>query len=106
MRVLIVEDDMVIADLLRRALREENYAVDMAHDGVEGEWLASENPYDLIILDVMLPRKDGIAVLQTIRKSGVKSPVLMLTARDEVKDKITGLDGGADDYMTKPFSLD
>ena len=106
MRVLVVEDDMVIANLLQRALREESYAVDLAHDGIEGEWLASENPYDLIILDVMLPRKDGISVLNTIRASGVKSPVLMLTARDEVRDKVTGLDGGADDYMTKPFSLD
>jgi len=106
MRVLVVEDDMVIANLLQRALREESYAVDLAHDGIEGEWLATENPYDLIILDVMLPRKDGVAVLQTIRSAGIKSPVLMLTARDEIKDKVTGLDGGADDYMTKPFSLD
>jgi DNA-binding response OmpR family regulator len=106
MRILVVEDDMVIANLLQRALREESYAVDLAHDGIEGEWLATENPYDLIILDIMLPRKDGVAVLQTIRAAGVKSPVLMLTARDEVRDKVTGLDGGADDYMTKPFSLD
>lgn len=106
MRILVVEDDMVIANLLQRALREESYAVDLAHDGIEGEWLATENPYDLVILDVMLPRKDGIAALQSMRAAGVKSPVLMLTARDEVKDKITGLDGGADDYMTKPFSLD
>jgi DNA-binding response OmpR family regulator len=106
MRILVVEDDMVIANLLQRALREESYAVDLAHDGIEGEWLATENPYDLIILDVMLPRKDGVAALQSMRASGVKSPVLMLTARDEVKDKVTGLDGGADDYMTKPFSLD
>lgn len=106
MRILVVEDDMVIANLLQRALREESYAVDLAHDGIEGEWLATENPYDLIILDVMLPRKDGVAALQSMRAAGVKSPVLMLTARDEVKDKVTGLDGGADDYMTKPFSLD
>jgi DNA-binding response OmpR family regulator len=106
MRILVVEDDMVIANLLQRALREESYAVDLAHDGIEGEWLATENPYDLVILDVMLPRKDGISALQSMRAAGVKSPVLMLTARDEVKDKITGLDGGADDYMTKPFSLD
>jgi DNA-binding response OmpR family regulator len=106
MRILVVEDDMVIANLLQRALREESYAVDVAHDGIEGEWLASENPYDLIILDVMIPRKDGFAVLNSLRSSGIVSPVLMLTARDEVKDKVTGLDGGADDYMTKPFSLD
>ncbi|MEI6399252.1 MAG: response regulator, partial [Pseudomonadota bacterium] len=106
MRVLVVEDDMVIANLLQRALREESYAVDLAHDGIEGEWLAMENPYDLIILDVMLPRKDGIAVLNTLRETAIKTPVLMLTARDEVKDKVSGLDGGADDYMTKPFSLD
>jgi DNA-binding response OmpR family regulator len=106
MRVLVVEDDMVIANLLQRALREESYAVDLAHDGIEGEWLAMENPYDLIILDVMLPRKDGISVLNSLREAAVKIPVLMLTARDEVKDKVSGLDGGADDYMTKPFSLD
>ena len=106
MRVLVVEDDMVIANLLQRALREESYAVDLAHDGIEGEWLAMENPYDLIILDVMLPRKDGIAVLNALRAASIKVPVLMLTARDEVKDKVLGLDGGADDYMTKPFSLD
>jgi DNA-binding response OmpR family regulator len=106
MRVLVVEDDMVIASLLQRALREESYAVDVAHDGMEGEWLAIENPYDLIILDVMLPRKDGIAVLAAIRAASVKAPVLMLTARDEVKDKVSGLDNGADDYMTKPFSID
>jgi len=80
--------------------------VDTAHDGIEGEWLATENMYDIIILDVMLPRKDGISVLRAIRASGVKSPVLMLTARDELKDKILGLDGGADDYVTKPFSLE
>jgi DNA-binding response OmpR family regulator len=106
MRVLVVEDDMVIANLLQRALREESYAVDVAHDGMEGEWLAIENPYDLVILDVMLPRKDGVAVLNAIRAAKVKAPVLMLTARDEVKDKVSGLDNGADDYMTKPFSLD
>ena len=105
MRILVVEDDMVIANLLQRALREESYAVDLAHDGVEGEWLATENPYDLIILDVMLPRKDGFAVLKAIRSLDINAPVLMLTARDEVKDKISGLDGGADDYLTKPFSL-
>jgi DNA-binding response OmpR family regulator len=106
MRILVVEDDRAIASVLERSLKEESYAVDVASDGIEGEWLAMENVYDCIILDVMLPRKDGFAVLQTIRSSGVKSPVLMLTARDQTKDKVTGLDTGADDYMAKPFSLE
>ena len=106
MRVLVVEDDRAIASVMERALREESYAVDVASDGIEGEWLAAENPYDVIILDVMLPRKDGFSVLKAIREAGNKTPVLMLTARDQVGDKVHGLDLGADDYLTKPFSLD
>jgi DNA-binding response OmpR family regulator len=106
MRILVVEDDRAIASVLERSLKEESYAVDMAYDGVEGEWLAAENTYDCIILDVMLPRKDGFAVLRAIREAGIVTPVLMLTARDQTSDKVTGLDCGADDYLTKPFSLD
>lgn len=106
MRVLVIEDDRAIASVLERSLKEESYAVDVAGDGIEGEWLATENPYDVIILDVMLPRKDGNAVLRSLRAAGNKTPVLMLTARDQVRDKVAGLDSGADDYLTKPFSLD
>ncbi len=106
MRILVVEDDRAIASVLERSLKEESYAVDMAYDGVEGEWLAAENTYDCIILDVMLPRKDGFAVLRAIREAGIVTPVLMLTARDQTSDKVSGLDCGADDYLTKPFSLD
>jgi len=106
MRILVVEDDRAIASVLERSLKEESYAVDVAGDGIEGEWLAMENVYDCIILDVMLPRKDGFAVLSTIRSSGVTAPVLMLTAKDQTHNKVHGLDIGADDYLTKPFSLD
>lgn len=106
MRILVIEDDRAIASVLERSLKEESYAVDVASDGVEGEWLAIENTYDCIILDVMLPRKDGFAVLKAVRAAGIATPVLMLTARDQVHDKISGLDTGADDYLTKPFSLD
>ncbi|MCX6116752.1 MAG: response regulator transcription factor [Proteobacteria bacterium] len=106
MRILVVEDDRAIASVLERSLKEESYAVDIAADGVEGEWLAVENNYDCIILDVMLPRKDGFAVLKSVREAGIITPVLMLTARDQTTDKVQGLDHGADDYLTKPFSLD
>ncbi len=106
MRLLVVEDDSALASLLVRALREESYAVDLATDGQEGEWLAFENPYDLILLDLMLPRKSGLEVLSTLRKSGMKTPVLILTARDAKDDVVKGLDSGADDYLTKPFDLD
>lgn len=106
MRILVIEDDRAIASVLERSLKEESYAVDVAGDGIEGEWLATENPYDCIILDVMLPRKDGYAVLKALRAAGNKTPVLMLTARDQVRDKVLGLDAGADDYLSKPFSLD
>ncbi|MCB9228807.1 MAG: response regulator transcription factor [Deltaproteobacteria bacterium] len=106
MRILIAEDDGPLADLLIRCLREESYAVDHAADGQEAEWMAFENPYDLIILDLMLPRKDGIAVLRDLRSGGMTSPVMILTARDAKDDLVQGLDTGADDYLTKPFSLD
>ena len=106
MRILVVEDDAPLADILVRCLREESYAVDHAADGQEAEWMAFENPYDLMILDVMLPRKDGIEVLKSLRAGGVTTPVLILTARDSKDDLVSGLDTGADDYLTKPFSLD
>jgi DNA-binding response OmpR family regulator len=106
MRVLVVEDDAPLASILVRALREEAYAVDQALDGQEAEWLAFENPYDAIVLDLMLPRKNGLEVLKAIREGGIKAPVLILTARDGKDDVVKGLDFGADDYLTKPFDLD
>lgn len=106
MRILVIEDDEPLANILVRCLREESYAVDLCLDGQEGEWAAFENPYDLILLDLMLPRKSGIEVLKALRAGGVKIPILILTARDSTDDVVKGLDGGADDYLTKPFSLD
>jgi len=105
MRVLVVEDEARMARLLRRALEEEGHAVDTAGDGPEGLWLATENHYAAIILDVMLPGLDGIEVCRRLRASGEWAPVLMLTARDQVGDRVRGLDAGADDYLVKPFSL-
>jgi len=106
MRVLVVEDDEALSNLLVRVLREETYAVDLAMDGQEAEWMAFENPYDLIVLDLMLPIKDGRTVLKNIRAGGITTPVLILTARDATEDIVRGLDSGADDYLTKPFALD
>jgi two-component system OmpR family response regulator len=104
-RVLVVEDEVKMAALLQRGLREEGYAVDVASDGRDALWLATENGYDAIVLDVMLPDVDGFEVCRKLREAGRWSPVLMLTARDGVADRVTGLDAGADDYLTKPFSF-
>lgn len=105
MRILIVEDDRDIADFVKKALKGESHAVDIAPDGMTGERLAFTEPYDLIILDIMLPKKDGIAVLKSLRLEEIQTPVLMLTARGEVPDRVAGLDAGADDYIQKPFAL-
>jgi len=105
MRVLVVEDEERMASLLRRALEEEGHAVDVARDGPEGVWLATENPYGAIVLDLMLPGFDGFEVCRRLRAAEVWVPVLMLTARDEIGDRVRGLDAGADDYLVKPFSL-
>jgi two-component system OmpR family response regulator len=105
MRVLVVEDEVRMAGLLERALREEGHAVDVAIDGREGLWLATENAYGAIVLDVMLPGLDGFQLCSRLRESGRWAPVLMLTARDAVGDRVRGLDAGADDYLVKPFSL-
>ena len=105
MRVLVVEDDSRIAAFVAKGLRENSYAVDVAVDGDEASYMASINSYDLFILDVNLPKKDGFEVCRKLRESGNKRPVLMLTARDAVDDRITGLDTGADDYLTKPFEF-
>ncbi|HET9239604.1 MAG TPA: response regulator transcription factor [Oligoflexus sp.] len=106
MRILVVEDDKALSSLLVRALREESYAVDLAQDGQEAEWLAYENPYDAIVLDLMLPIKDGLTVLRNLRAGGISTPVLILTAKDTTQDVVKGLDEGGDDYLKKPFSLD
>jgi two-component system, OmpR family, response regulator len=106
MRILVVEDEPAIADFLRRGLQAEGYAVDCAHDGVEGERRALAGDVDLVILDVMLPQRDGMVVLDKIRARKPGLPVIVLTARGEVEDKVSALDSGANDYVTKPFSFD
>ena len=104
MQVLIVEDDVRLAQALGHILKENGYDADVVHDGLTGLAYGEDGRYDVIILDVMLPKMDGFAVASALRRKGVSTPVLLLTARDAVADKITGLDSGADDYMTKPFS--
>lgn len=104
MQVLIVEDDIRLAQALGQILEENHYQVDLVHDGNQGLAYAESGSYDVIISDVMLPRKSGLEVVAELRRANVATPVLMLTARTTVQDKITGLDSGADDYMTKPFS--
>jgi two-component system, OmpR family, response regulator len=106
MRALIVEDELKLAVLLRRGLLEEGYAADLAPNGEEAVVLATATEYDVIVLDVMLPGMDGFEVCRRLRQREVTSPVLMLTARDAVEDRVAGLDTGADDYLTKPFSFD
>jgi DNA-binding response OmpR family regulator len=106
MRLLIVEDDARIRSFLVRGLSEEGFAVDTAADGEDGAWKASDPVYDLIILDVMLPRKDGWEILRTLQARAERPPVLVLTAKDDVADRVRGLDAGADDYLVKPFSFD
>jgi two-component system OmpR family response regulator len=105
MRLLVIEDDPVLQRTLAAALREENYAVDVASDGAEGLLKAQQNAYDAVLLDIMLPKLDGWGVLAALRPAN-RTPVLMLTARDTVPDRIRGLDTGADDYLTKPFDID
>jgi two-component system, OmpR family, response regulator len=104
-RVLVVEDEVKMAALLRRGLREEGIAVDFAGHGEDALWMAGATEYDAIVLDVMLPGIDGFETCRRLRGEGVWAPVLMLTARDAVEDRVAGLDGGADDYLTKPFSF-
>ena len=105
MRVLVVEDEQKINRTICQALREESYAVDAAYDGEEGEQLADLNDYDLIILDIMLPKKDGLEICTEIRHRGNPTPILLLTAKDSYEDRVQGLDSGADDYLVKPFHM-
>jgi two-component system OmpR family response regulator len=104
MRVLIVEDEVKMASLIRRGLRREGIAADVAIKGEDALWMAEATEYDAIVLDLMLPGIDGLEVCRRLRADGVWAPILMLTARDAVRDRVAGLDGGADDYVTKPFS--
>jgi DNA-binding response OmpR family regulator len=105
MRVLVVEDYSPIRIAVRDGLAEQGYAVDVASNGEDGLWLAEQNPYDVIVLDVMLPKVDGLEIVKRLRAKGSQVGVLMLTARDTVADRVTGLDHGADDYLVKPFEL-
>ena len=105
MRLLLLEDDARLAGLLRRGLQAEGHAVDLAASVEDGRWLATENPYDALVFDVMLPDGDGFALCADIRRAGIWTPVLMLTARDAVSDRVRGLDVGADDYLVKPFAF-
>ena len=106
MRLLLVEDDRKAARVLSRGLHEEGFVVDIADAGDVGGELATANRYDLILLDWLLPRKDGLAVCRDLRSRGIRTPILMLTARDALSDRVSGLDGGADDYLTKPFAFE
>jgi len=105
MRILVVEDELKMAALLRRGLAEEGHAVDIAATGDDALWMAQATEYDAIVLDLMLPGLDGVSVCRRWRENGVWAPVLMLTARDGIEDRVAGLDAGADDYLRKPFSF-
>ena len=105
MRILLAEDEPKVAEHVRLGLTAEGYAVDVAADGDEAVWLATENKYDVLLIDVMMPHKDGITVVRHLRRKQIMVPVIFLTARDDVEDKVHGLDAGADDYLTKPFSI-
>ncbi|HEY2013275.1 MAG TPA: response regulator transcription factor [Bryobacteraceae bacterium] len=105
MRILLVEDESRVAGFIAKGLREQSYAVDIAGDGGQALYLAAVNQYDLVILDVLLPVKDGHSVCRELRAGGFSAPILMLTARDAVDDRVAGLDSGADDYLTKPFDF-
>ena len=106
MRILLVEDDPRVASFIRRGLREEQYTVDLAKDGEEALYQGQGGQYDLIILDLLLPKKNGLEVLKNLRQERITIPILILTAKDEPKDKVAGLDAGADDYLTKPFGFE
>ncbi len=106
MKILIVEDDPYISDMLKRGLEESGFSVELCDDGEEGEYIALNNSFDVIILDWMLPNKDGISILKSLRENSINTPILMLTAKDEIADKVKGLTKGADDYLAKPFSFD
>lgn len=105
MRVLVAEDDGKVAEHVRRGLAEAGYAVDVAQDGAEALWLAENHTYDAMVLDVMMPVQDGITAIRQMRRKGIVTPAIFLTARHELQDRVRGLDAGADDYLAKPFSM-
>ncbi len=105
MRILVIEDEQKLARALREGLEAENYVVAVAHTGEEGFYLVQTESFDLVILDVMLPGRTGLEILRTMRQHGLRTPVLMLTARDAIEDRVRGLDSGADDYLVKPFAF-
>jgi DNA-binding response OmpR family regulator len=105
MRILIIEDEPDLAGFIKKAMIKENHAVDISHDGSQGEYLGLTESYDLIILDILLPGKNGLSVLRTLRSEKIQIPVLILTARGDVSDRVAGLDAGADDYLIKPFAV-
>ena len=105
MRILLVEDDTSVASFITKGLQEEHYAVDAATDGEEGLFMATTVPYDLLILDVMVPKMNGLTLCRRVREKGLTTPILLLTALDAIDDRVTGLDTGADDYLTKPFAF-
>lgn len=106
MRILVIEDEKKIADFMKRGLKEEGYSADISYDGKEGYLWASSGEYDLVVLDLMLPGMDGVSLCRKLRNEHNLVPIIMLTAKDSVKDKVTGLDAGADDYLTKPFAFE
>ncbi|AEE15077.1 two component transcriptional regulator, winged helix family [Thermodesulfobium narugense DSM 14796] len=106
MRLLIVEDEKTLANLIKKGFEEEGYAVDVTYNGEDGLFFAKNNIYDAIVLDIMLPIIDGISLLKELREQNISTPVIILTAKDSVKDKVLGLDSGSDDYLTKPFSFE
>ena len=105
MRIILIEDEKNLSNIIKKGLQEEGYSVDVAYDGEEGLYMAENLPADVIVLDIMLPKLDGLTILKTIRGKSIKTPVILLTAKDAVLDKIKGLDTGADDYLTKPFEF-
>ena len=106
MRILVIEDEKKVASFIQRGLEAEHYQVDVAHDGEAGFLQLFDNDYDALILDVLLPRRDGLSILRDLRTRKLAVPVLLLTARDTIADKVAGLDQGADDYLTKPFAFE
>lgn len=106
MRILVVEDELHLSEALSHILKKNNYTVDVSNDGESGLDNALTGIYDVIVLDIMLPKMDGITILKTIRQEGIETPVILLTARGEISDKVKGLDSGADDYLSKPFNTD
>jgi heavy metal response regulator len=105
MRILVIEDEKHIADFIKQGLKEESYSVDIAYDGEKGYFLAGTEEYDTIVLDLMIPKIDGLTLCKKLRQDKIATPILMLTARDSVDDKVAGLDSGAEDYLTKPFAF-